>query len=190
MFKNHNIQFFTIFLFIFIGSISRIIPHAPNFTPIGAICLFGASHFTKKFYAFFVPLIIIFLSDLFINNIFYSPTSFIIFYNGVEWQYLSYILIITFSIYFLKPKISFFKIGVTSISSSLIFFIISNFGVWISSGIYPLNLIGFILCYFNALPFYFNIFLSFSLYSYILIGSFYLFQKRFKIIKPKHLLYV
>ena len=190
MFKHSNLQFTTIFLFILIGSISRIIPHAPNVTPIGAICIFGASHFTKKSYAFFVPLIIIFLSDLFINNIYYSSGDFILFYNGVQWQYLSYVLIIIFSSFFLRPNLSFLKVGLTAISSSLIFFIISNFGVWVSSGIYQLNFIGFILCYFNALPFYFNNLLSFVFYSYVLVGTFYLFQKKFKIIKPKHLLYV
>ena len=176
--------------FILIGSISRIIPHAPNFTPIGAICLFGASHFTKKSYAFFVPLLIIFLSDLFINNVLYSSANFILFYNDFQWQYLSYFLIISFSIYFFKPKISFLNIGFTAISCSLIFYIISNFGVWIGSGIYPFNLIGFISCYFNALPFYLNTLLSFVCYSYILVGAFYLSQKKFKIIKPKHLSYV
>ena len=185
-----NIQLFTIILFIIVGCMSRIIPHAPNFTPIGAICLFGASHFTKKTYAFLVPILIIFFSDLFINNVLYPNSSFIFFYNGFYWQYISYILIISMSVIFLKPKISIFSIGLNSVASSLIFFIISNFGVWIASGMYPLNFIGFISCYVNALPFYYNTLISFLLYSYLLIGAFYLIQRKYNSIKPMHLSYV
>ncbi len=186
---NLNIQIFTIILFIIVGCMSRIIPHTPNFTPIGAICLFGASHFTKKSYAFFVPIFIIFLSDLFINNFIYVNESFIFLYKGFYWQYISYLLIILLSMITLKRKISFLNIGISSISSSFIFFIITNFGVWFSSGLYSFNFIGLISCYVNALPFYFNTLISFLLYSYLLIGSFYLLQKKYKLIKPIHLLY-
>lgn len=185
-----NIQLFTIILFIIVGCMSRIFPHAPNFTPIGAICLFGASHFTKKTYAFLVPILIIFFSDLFINNFLYSNSSFIFFHNGFYWQYISYILIIALSITYLKPKISLLNIGLNSVSSSLIFFVISNFGVWVGSGLYSLNFIGFTSCYINALPFYYNTLISFVLYSYLLIGAFYLVQRKYKSVKPIHLSYV
>ena len=169
---------------------SRILPHAPNFTPIGAICLFGASHFTKKSYAFFLPIFIIFISDLFINNFIFINESFIVFYKGFYWQYISYLLIIILSTFTLKPKISLLNIGLSSFFSSLIFFIISNFGVWYGSGLYSFNLIGLISCYINALPFYYNTLISFLFYSYILIGSFYILQKKYKSVRPVHLLYV
>ena len=187
---NLNPQILTIILFIIFGCMSRILPHAPNFTPIGAICLFGASHFTKKSYAFFLPIFIIFISDLFINNFIFINESFIVFYKGFYWQYISYLLIIILSTFTLKPKISLLNIGLSSFFSSLIFFIISNFGVWYGSGLYSFNLIGLISCYINALPFYYNTLISFLFYSYILIGSFYILQKKYKSVRPVHLLYV
>ena len=63
-----NLSFILIISLFIITAFSRVIPHLPNFTPLAALALFGSAHFKNKYYAFLIPLIAVFLSDLFINN--------------------------------------------------------------------------------------------------------------------------
>ena len=66
--KKLNIQTGVLTIIILLAAFTRIMPHPPNFSPIAAIGLFGAAHFTKKWQSFLVPLLAIWLSDLVINN--------------------------------------------------------------------------------------------------------------------------
>ena len=124
-----------VLLIIIFGVICRLIPHPPNFSPVTAIALFGGLNFSDKRIAFSIPLIILFLSDLIlgisiINLCVYTGFSIIV---------------------FLGTKIKSIKFG-NIILSSFIFFLISNFGVWIIG--YPKNIEGLILCYAMAIPFF------------------------------------
>ena len=124
-----------VLLIIIFGVICRLIPHPPNFSPVTAIALFGGLNFSDKRIAFSIPLIILFLSDLIlgisiINLFVYTGFSIIV---------------------FLGTKIKSIKFG-NIILSSFIFFLISNFGVWIIG--YPKNIEGLILCYTMAIPFF------------------------------------
>lgn len=124
-----------VLLIIIFGVVCRLIPHPPNFSPVTAIALFGGLNFSDKRIAFSIPLIILFLSDLIlgisiINLFVYTGFSIIV---------------------FLGTKIKSIKFG-NIILSSFIFFLISNFGVWIIG--YPKNIEGLILCYTMAIPFF------------------------------------
>tara|TARA_Y100000814_G_scaffold212974_1_gene158168 strand:+ start:196 stop:693 length:498 start_codon:yes stop_codon:yes gene_type:complete len=124
-----------VFLIIIFGIICRLIPHPPNFSPVTAIALFGGLNFSDKRIAFSIPLVVLFLSDLILGismiNLF---------------VYTGFLLIV-----FLGTKIKSIKFG-NIILSSFIFFLISNFGVWIIG--YPKNIEGLILCYTMAIPFF------------------------------------
>ena len=111
---------------VFLAGASRIFPHPPNFSPILAIALFGAAHFSKKWQAVFIPMLAVWLSDLFINNFVYSNqcSGFIWFYSGFYWQYASYLIIIMSSILFFKNKISISKTLGASLGSSMTFFLL------------------------------------------------------------------
>lgn len=65
MYSKLNIRFSVILLMILFAAFSRIIPHMPNFSPLGAIGLFGAACFSKKWQAFVIPIAATWLSDLF-----------------------------------------------------------------------------------------------------------------------------
>ena len=138
-----------IFLLILIATISRLIPHPPNFTPITAIALFSFTKLDNKFLATLTPLFCLYLSDIFLG--FYTINIFV---------YLSFTLISIFG-YFIG-KINLYSI----LSSSLLFFIISNFGVWILG--YPKTFEGFFLCYFNAIPFFGYTILGDLFYSFLI----------------------
>jgi len=124
-----------VLLIIIFGIICRLIPHPPNFSPVTAIALFGGLNFSDKRIAFSIPLVVLFLSDLILGisliNLFV--------YTGF------------LTIVFLGTKIKSIKFG-NIILSSFIFFLISNFGVWIIG--YPKNIEGLILCYTMAIPFF------------------------------------
>ena len=176
---------------VFLAGASRIFPHPPNFSPILAIALFGAAHFSKKWQAVFIPMFAVWLSDLFINNFVYynQGTGFIWFYSGFHWQYASYLIIIVSSILVFKNKISISKTLGASLGSSMAFFLLSNFGVWAGSGMYMKNLSGLITCYVAGLPFLQSTILSNVLFTIVLFGSYYLIQVQYSSLKNKNLEY-
>jgi len=178
-----NISYGVIILLILFASFSRIIPHMPNFTPIGAIALFGGAYLKNKYHAFLIPIASLWLSDLILNNfIFTFYSDFTWFYPGFLWQYISFTLIIVLGYFFLK-KINFKNVFITAISSSLLFFIITNFGVWISGSMYTLDFQGLITCYVMALPFFKGTLLGFMCYSAFLFGVLEFSKHKFEILK-------
>ena len=152
-----------IILFIFFGAIIRLIPHPPNFAPITAMALFGGVHFKNRKLAYAIPLIAMIISDLFLG--FYSISIFV---------YASFIAI-TFIGTIIK------KISIPNILlSSLLFFIITNLGVWLLG--YPLTVEGLLTCFTLALPFF-----GYSIAGDLLFCL--LFKYSFKIVEKKYLIH-
>ena len=189
--KKLNLQTGVLSIIILLAAFTRIMPHPPNFSPMAAIGLFGAAHFAKKWQAFFIPLIGIWISDLVINNYVYSSSSsnFVWFYSGFYWQYISYILIIFAGLFIFNRGISLTKTFAGIISSSGIFFLVSNFGVWTGGTIYPKNFGGLITCYAAGVPFIHNTIISDVLFITVLFGTYYLLQVEYSSLKIKPLKY-
>lgn len=150
---------------------SRLLPHIPNFTAASAVALFGAAQYNKKIVAFLVPLVIVFVSDLLLGGL----------YKGAEWVYASYMVIAGLG-FLLKNNVTFIRVVGLSVVSSLVIYVISDFGVWLDGGLYPHTREGFITCYVAALPFLRNWLLSDLLYGGLLFGLFYLAQLRFPVL--------
>ena len=123
--------------------LSRIIPHPPNFTPILAGIIFLP--FIKRDIKFsvFVPLGAMLISDFIIGM-----------HSLMLWTYGPIIILSLLSYYFTNAKAS--RIASLAIASPAVFYLISNFGVWINSPMYTKDLSGLALCYINAIPFYAN----------------------------------
>ena len=189
--KKLNLQTGILSIIILLAAFTRIMPHPPNFSPMAAIGLFGAAHFAKKWQAFFIPLIGIWVSDLVINNYVYSSSSsnFVWFYSGFYWQYISYILIIFAGLFIFNRGISLTKTFGGMISSSGIFFLVSNFGVWAGGTMYPKNFGGLITCYAAGVPFIHNTIISDVLFTTVLFGTYYLLQVEYSSLKIKPLKY-
>ncbi len=166
---------------IILASLSRLIPHVPNFSPLGAISLFGAAFFKQKWKAFLIPIVSTWCSDLLINNIYYAEyhSSFIWFYSGYQWQILSYGAIILFGLNLFKTKITFFRLGFGALGSGIIFFVISNFGVWLNGLMYSKDLIGLFNCYVAGVPFLKGTFLGNFFYVPTIFGTYLIIQKLF-----------
>ena len=176
---NSKNNFYFVLGLILIAAFARIIPHYPNFTPLCAIALFGAKYFNNRYLAFIVPIIALWFSDIIINNFILSQyfDGFTLFYSGFYWQYGSFILIALLGRKTLK-NLSFLKLIGVSISSSLLFFIISNFGVWVSGSFYSKDIMGLIACYIAAIPFYFGTLSGSIFYSFFLFGSYEILSKK------------
>ncbi len=130
-------------------ALSRFIPHPPNFTSLLAL-------------SFYVPAIlgIRYLPFLLIS---FAITDFIIGYHtGTHWTWGSVLVIGFISQYFIK-NISYRLSG--ALLGALIFFIITNFGVWVS-GMYGYTFSGLVTCYVLAIPFF-----SYSLISTLIFSS-------------------
>ncbi|MCF7877603.1 MAG: hypothetical protein K9M14_04680 [Candidatus Omnitrophica bacterium] len=145
-----------VILFVFIGISARLIPHVPNFAPIAAVALFSGVYFRKK-HGWLLPLGVYMVSDLIVGlhqTIFFTWGS---------------ILLIYFLGKILQTKKTAANIVVFGLASSFIFFLITNFGVWLM-GWYPQNLAGLISCYINALPFFRMSLISNMVYMAVFFG--------------------
>ena len=145
---------------ILILALSRLIPHPPNFTPIIAVAILSGYFFKNIYLSFATLLITMLLADAFIG-----------FYENIFFVYLS-LLLIAFIFYKISEKINFKNLFIYGFIGSLIFFIVSNFGVWAlgSPGVYDIayekNLNGLVECYILAIPFFGNTFLSTIIFAY------------------------
>lgn len=155
--KKFNLRFGLITLMVMLAAFSRLIPHPPNFAPIGAMALFGAAYFSRRYLALLIPIFSMWLSDLVLNNVVYRAffDHFVWFYDGFYWTYSSFILIGIIGFVALK-RINTQKLILASISASIVFFLLSNFGVWVSTTMYPKTLSGLLTCYTAGLPFFKN----------------------------------
>lgn len=185
--KKINLRFGILCAMIVLAAFSRIIPHMPNFSPLGAIGLFGAAYFAKKWQAFLIPIAATWLSDLFINNVIYAQyyPKFTWFYQGFYWQYGSYLLI-AFAGIFIFRKINPQRVIAGALTSTAIFFLVSNFGSWIGSTTYPQNFSGLMTCYAAGIPFLKGTLLGDLVYSGVLFGSFALAQKQFPVLQLRN----
>jgi len=158
---------------IFVAVLMRIMPHPPNLAPIGALALFAGANLLG-ITAYIFPLSVMFLSDIFLG-----------FHSTMSYVYLSFVIIV-FIGRGLKFNNKVLRLFLSAFFSSVVFFIITNFGVWFSTGIYSKNLTGLINCYLLALPFFrntivgdfFYTFLFFYVYQHSLILSKKIFKLR------------
>lgn len=180
--KNHALspRLIALSLLVLLAAMSRLLPHPPNFTPIAAIALFGAAYIAPRWLAVLLPLVSLWLSDLFLNNIIYSEYNegFVWFTGSLFWIYGSFLLISLLG-FFALGKISAGRIAGISVIASVLFFLISNFGVWVLGGMYPLTASGLIACYTAAIPFFGNTLLGDLCYTGTMFASFALLQKKF-----------
>lgn len=148
-------------ILILAAAFSRLLPHPVNFVPVVAIALVGGMYFDKKF-AFIVPLAAMIISDFVIG-----------FHATIPFVYGSMLISTVIGVWLHSHKKVGFVVGGTLLSS-LIFFVVTNFGVWLTGGgwYYPKTWSGLIECYTLAIPFFRNSLAGDVLYTGILIGLF------------------
>jgi hypothetical protein len=179
-----NLRFGSLSLIILLAAFSRLIPHPPNFAPIGAMALFGTAYFSRKYLALLIPILGMWMSDIFLNNVVYGEyfEGFVLFYQGFYWTYGAFILIGLLGFILLK-KVKVQTVLLGSLSASILFFLVSNFGVWFSGTMYPKDFSGLMACYTAAIPFFKNTLMGDLVYCGVLFGSFELAQRKIPVLQ-------
>lgn len=162
---------------IFIAALSRVLPHPPNFSPIEAVALFGGAYFAKRHWALLVPLIAMFASDLILGAL----------KGGIYWSYFAsagYLLVYacialtTLLGFGLRGKVSGGRVLSYSMVGSVLFFVITNFGAWLSDPAYPKTIAGLTAAYVAGVPFFQWTVLGTLFYAAIMFGAFEMLRNR------------
>ena len=164
-------------LLIFLAALSRLLPHFANFAPITALALFGAVYLPKK-YAFILPLGASILADLVIGfdrtTVFFVYSSFIL--SGIIGLWV-------------KENKSLKNIVVGTLLASILFFLITNFAVWLNPvSWYSKDFSGLIQSYIAGIPFFRGTILGDLFFTGVLFGGYELVTRVSKKYLPSKIL--
>lgn len=164
----------TAVLLVLFAAFSRLLPHPENFAPVAAAAIFAGLYMNKR-YALLIPVAATFLSDIFLGL-----------YPYVLWVYGTYILIALINIGMRNRYESFTgfrKAGMlygATLFSSIIFFIVTNFGVWTSGLYYEMSFSGLMTSYAAALPFFRTSLLADIVYITLMAGIYSIVMRMLK----------
>jgi len=171
-----NPRFLILFGLILLMAILRVVftfdkdlSPLSNFTPIGAMALFGGAYFTRgKAFAF--PLITLLVSDIILNRFVYFG-EWKLFYESFIWTYLAFALMVVVGQWLLK-KVNVKNFLLSSLIIVFIHWIVTDFGVWMIGTMYPMNLTGYWACLVAAIPFERNFLAGTLIYGGVLFTAF------------------
>lgn len=129
---------------IIVLAMSRLIPHPPNFTPLSTMAILAGCLFCQLRMGLVIPFCAMFVSDLLIG----LHSSMIYVYSAL--------LIISLTCHWLVTTVSIRNLSISVVWATLVFFLITNFGAWISHDMYPTNWAGLGMAYIAGLPFLLN----------------------------------
>jgi len=178
---------------IIFGGLWRLLVTTPimtplsNFTPIGAMALFGGYYYKNNWKAFVIPLVTLWLSDFVIDSFVYYH-SLTWFYDGFIWTYATFALMVIVGM--LIRKVGIKSIIIAGIVTTFLHWVITDFGVWVEHGLdvttgkpYTYNLAGLWRCLLEALPYEKNLVLGNLAFGVILFGAFEWAQRKFPMLK-------
>ncbi|WP_266366225.1 DUF6580 family putative transport protein [Tellurirhabdus rosea] len=171
--KSVHVRTASVISILLLAALSRLLPHLPNFTPIAAIALFGASMFERKWQGLVVAFGAMLLSDALIG--FHGTMAAVYGSFGLTWLIG----------YFLLKRPTAVRVVTASLLSSVLFFLITNFAVWYGSTFYPQTPGGLLACYtaglafYNGQSFFLNGLFGDLFFSTVLFGGYALLQRRF-----------
>lgn len=159
---------------ILAAAAARLLPHAPNFTPLGAMALFAGAYIANRVLAFIIPLAAMILSDAAMG------------FTGWDYPEQTAAVYATFALITLlgmnmRNNKNVMRVAGSSIAASVVFFVVTNFVVWMSgffavTPLYNTTFAGLMQCYTMAIPFFNNTLSADLFYNTVLFGSFYLVQ--------------
>ena len=158
-------QYFALFL-ILIGVGVRLLPHPGNFTPLTAVAIFSGTVLSSGM-ALTVPLVAMMASDLVIGT------------HGLFWLVWASFLLTVFIGFWVRKNQKTSTIILGTLAGSILFFVLTNLGVFLFQNMYPKNFAGFVECYTMALPFFRNSLLGDFFYTAVFFGIFHLAKKGF-----------
>jgi hypothetical protein len=137
----------------------------PNVSPITALALFSGAYLADRKLAILVPMAAMFIGDLVLGL-----------HNIMFFVYGAFILISLIGI-FISTRVCGHVVIAASLVSSVLFFLVTNFGVWVVSGFYPMTFDGLITCYTAAIPFFQMTLMGDLFFVGIIFGAFMLLER-------------
>lgn len=162
-----NKKLLSLIVIIFGIALFRVLPHPPNVSPVAAMALFGGAYFADKRLALIIPFAALIASDLIIG-----------FHNTMLFVYAGFALTVGIGIW-MQKHITVTRVAASAVGSSLLFFVLTNFGAWMMNGLYPMNAGGLMEAYVAAIPFFQNSLLGNLAFTTVMFGGFALLQKQF-----------
>ena len=165
---------------ILVAALTRLLPHPPNFSPVEAVALFAGAHFASKRWAFLVPLLGLFASDLALAAI--NGGSYATWFGstGIWLVYLCIALTTALGLG-LRGRIRGGRVLGYSLAGSVLFFLVTNFGAWLFQPVellYPKTAAGLAMAYTAGIPFFQWTVLGTLFYAALLFGGFALLRNR------------
>ncbi len=152
-------------LLIVAAAFLRLIPHPANFVPITAMALFGGAYLSDRRMAYLLPLAALALSDLWLGL-----------YAQMWLVYACFLAVVWIGTR-LQGHRGVLPVAGATLAASVLFYLVTNLGVWVSSGLYPHTLEGLLACYVAAIPFFHNALLGDLFYVGLLFGGFSLLER-------------
>jgi hypothetical protein len=162
-------RFLLLNLLVLGAALSRLLPHPHNFTPIGALALFSGACFSNRWAAFAVPILGLLIGDI--------PTGF---HALTLFVYGAFALEVIIGFWLRRRRTPLFIAGGTFVGA-MVFFLVTNFGVWAMLGTYPPTLEGLLDCYVAGLPYFRNTLAGDFFYVGVLFGGLWVLQSVFPI---------
>jgi len=161
-------KYISVILLMILAVITRLVPHPSNFTAIGALALFSGSVIPNKKLAFLVPILAMLVGD-----------AIIVFHASMIPVYICFVATVWLGMKMVK-NINLFSVPAASITSSLLFFLVTNLPFWYADiSLYPLTWEGTVESYTAALPFFGNQLAGDLFYCTILFGTYSLLRQRY-----------
>jgi hypothetical protein len=135
-------------LLTILSGLARLLPHPPNFTPVGSMSLFAGARL-RGWWAYLVPLAMMAITDPLLHLLFGIPG----YTKASPFIYGSFLINVWIGRK-LAVSESPIRIGGAAFLCSLQFFLITNFAVWYGSRFYPQTAAGLATCYSEAIPFW------------------------------------
>ncbi|HEY4323391.1 MAG TPA: DUF6580 family putative transport protein [Mucilaginibacter sp.] len=151
-----------------------------NFTPVGAIALFGGAYFTDKWKAYVVVLITLFASDILIDYLYTS--KWVLWYSGAIWVYLAFAIMVLIGSFIKKANVA--NVGIASLASVMVHWLLTDIPS-VGSTLYPHTLAGYGQSLIAAIPFERNMVLGDMLFCAILFGGFELAKNKYTILRSQ-----
>ena len=162
---------------IVIAVLTRLLPHPPNFSPVEAVALFGGAYFASRAWALLVPLLVMFAADLLLGLInggiyfdYFVSAGFLLVYACIA--------VLTVFGFGLRGKVSGGRVLGYSLLGSVLFFLVTNFGAFLSNPAYPKTAAGLAAAYTAGIPFFQWTVLGTLFYAAVLFGGFALLRHK------------
>lgn len=170
--KFFNPRVLFILSIIIVAAVLRLLINIPNVTPIAAMALFGGAFLGKKHLTFIIPFVTLFITDLLIGL-----------HSTIIYVYFAFALTVMIGI-FIRKKVTIFSVVGGSLVSSILFFLITNFGSWATAMMpYPMNFAGLMQAYSAGIPFFRSELLGTLLFNGIFFGTFVLITRKYPILQ-------